>query len=86
MYIEEQLEMPRFTGTLRAFSNVSQKQQDLDPEQDRKIIKKKIQQLVALDDQAKSTQNKVNESESKNYTWPDVMEKLTANKKVFYYF
>lgn len=80
MRIDEQLEMPRFTGTLRAFSNISQKQIESDPDQDKKMIKKRIQQLAQIEEYQHSLNSSIKSDVS--YSWPDVVQKLTSNLKV----
>lgn len=84
MYIPEQLEMPRFTGTLRAFSSVSQKYQEVDPDVDRQIIRKRAQQkqqAAQLTSESQDTTSKHQQADVKSFTWNDVILKLTANKK-----
>lgn len=85
MYIPEQLEMPRFTGTLRAFSSVSQKYQEVDPDVDRQIIRKRAQQkqaaLLVTEPGQHTTVKNPQADAVKSFTWNDVILKLTANKK-----
>ena len=45
MHIEEHLQLPRLTSTLRAFSKVSKKFTESDPDLDKKSIKKRKEQL-----------------------------------------
>lgn len=76
--------MPRFTGTLRAFSSVSQKYQEVDPDVDRQIIRKRAQQKQAahLATESQDTTVKNQQADAvKSFTWNDVILKLTANKK-----
>ena len=83
MYVPEQLEMTRFTGTLRAFSSVSKKYQEVDPEFDRKIIQKRVQQAALLAQQTSTNTSSAKgpPADTKSSTWNDVILKLTANKK-----
>ena len=80
MRIDEQLEMPRFTGTLRAFSNISQKQIETDPDQEKKAILKRIHQATQLEEKQHSLNSSIKSEIS--YTWSDVVQKLTSNLKV----
>jgi hypothetical protein len=63
MYIEDQIQLPRLTGTLRAFSNVTQKQHyDLDPIAEKQLIKKRKEALESAD--------------SKTCDWPSFLHKI----------
>ena len=46
MLVEEHLELPRFTSTLRAFSGVSRRAEVRDPNSERQLIQKRRQQLL----------------------------------------
>ncbi len=70
---EEQLEMPRFTSTLRAFSKVSQKQIMVDVDLEKRNLRKRIQQLNENSLASSSTVSTI------VWAWSDVLQKLTAN-------
>ena len=64
MYLDNQLEFPRLTGTLRAFSKISKKYEDTDPAVEEEIIKKR----------RLSSKN-----EDFSFTWPSLLNKLIPN-------
>ena len=66
MLIQECLELPRFTSNLRAYSSISDQQDDNTSEtvNNKKIIKKR-KQLI--------------ENQEKQTTWEDVLLKLVPN-------
>ncbi|CAF0861832.1 unnamed protein product [Brachionus calyciflorus] len=70
MYLEDQLQLPRLTGTLRAFSKVCKKYEEIDPLIEKELIKKRRQQLL----------NPNNPTQIEfNFTWPSVQTKLIPN-------
>lgn len=69
MYIDEQLQLPRLTGTLRAFSKVSKRYEELDPALEKNLIKKRKEQLL----------NKTDSSTNFVFTWQNVTTKLIPN-------
>jgi hypothetical protein len=77
MLIEESLNLPRLTGTLRAFSKVSKKFVDPDPEQDRKLIRKRKEQR--LKQQEFGNQQADSSKETAPLSWDTLMLKLVPN-------
>lgn len=73
MIIEESLNLPRLTSTLRAFSKVSKKFVDPDPEQERKLIKKRKEQLL------KQQEFGQNHDTREALTWDNLMLKLVPS-------
>ena len=85
--IEEQLDLPRLTGTLRAFSNVSKKYTSLDPATERNLIRKRRELELALSsaeaavDNDSSISSSVKGSENKvSVDWADLTMKLVPNR------
>ena len=73
MLNEESLNLPRLTSTLRAFSKVSKKFVDPDPEQERKLIKIRKEQLLKQQEFGRTHDTK------EALTWDNLMLKLVPS-------
>lgn len=71
MVIEDQLELPRLSSTLRAFSAVTKRTEPRDPELERKILEKRRRQL-------REPQSN-NACESVAVSWTDLVLRLVPN-------
>jgi hypothetical protein len=78
IHSEQQLEMPRFTSTLRAFSKVSQQQRMVDADAEKRTLRKRLHQLALLAEQGGATSTAAPTSA---LTWQDVLQKLAADHK-----
>ncbi len=76
IHSEQQLEMPRFTSTLRAFSKVSQQQRMVDADAEKRTLRKRLHQLALLAEQSGATA-----APTSALTWQDVLQKLAADHK-----
>ena len=79
MLIEESLNLPRLTGTLRAFSKVSKKFLDPDPEQDRKLIRKRKEQRLKQQEFGNQQADSSKEPTAPPLSWDTLVLKLVPN-------